>query len=187
MNDMTAAIIAKSDQLNADDLIGRELTITITGVTVKTGEQPVSVHYEGDAGKPWKPCKSMCRVLVAAWGADSSQYKGKSVTLIRDDSVTWGGMAVGGIRISHMSHIDKPLSIALTAKKGSKKVAVIQPLVVHKDAATTILKRNGTEAAENGIEALEAWFKALPRDSQIKIKPEMEQLKGIANGRASSN
>lgn len=49
MNDMHAAIIPKSDQLNADDLIGREMTIKITGVTVKGGqEQPVSIHFEGD-------------------------------------------------------------------------------------------------------------------------------------------
>lgn len=182
MSDMTNTILAKSDQLNADDLIGREITIEITGVTVKSGEQPVSVHYKGDNNKPWKPCKSMCRVLVAGWGADSSLYAGRSLTLHRDDSVTWGGMAVGGIRISQMSHIDKPLTIALTAKKGSKKIAVIQPLVVVKDPVFDVLKRNGLDAAAKGMTELEAWFKALPRESQLKIKPAMEELKGAANG-----
>ena len=74
MNDMASAIIPKSDQLNADDLLAGPITIKITGVTVKGGqEQPVSIHYEGDDGKPYKSCKSMNRVLVSAWGPDSSK------------------------------------------------------------------------------------------------------------------
>jgi hypothetical protein len=81
------------------------ITITITGVTVKGGgqEQPVAIHFEGDDGKPYKPCKSMSRVLVSAWGPDSSKYVGRSLTLYCDPKVKWGGMEVGGIRISHMS------------------------------------------------------------------------------------
>jgi len=39
-------------------------------------------------------------------------------------------MEVGGIRISHMSHIDKPVTIALTATRGNKKPTTVQPLVV---------------------------------------------------------
>src|SRR5688572_15105315 len=111
MSDMSAVIIPKSDQLNADDLIAGPRTITITGVTIKAGEQPVSIHYEGDNGKPYKCCKSMARILVSAWGADSKQYVGRSVTLFRDPEVKWAGMAVGGIRISHMTNIDRPLSM----------------------------------------------------------------------------
>lgn len=82
MVDMASTIIAKSDQLNADDLLGRPRTITITRVAVKEGgEQPVSIHYEGDEGKPWKPCKSMCRVLVNVWGVDPQKYVGRALTL----------------------------------------------------------------------------------------------------------
>ena len=77
MTNMLQTIVPKSDQLNADDLIGRDLTITITGVEIKGGqEQPVSIHFDGDNGKPYKACKSMCRVMVSAWGADSKQYVG---------------------------------------------------------------------------------------------------------------
>ena len=129
MNDMTSAIIPKSDQLNSDDLIAGPITITITDVTIRGGqEQPVSIHFEGDNGKPYKTCKSMNRVLVTAWGADASKYVGRSMTLYRDPSVKWAGMEVGGIRISHLSDIDSKITMALTATKGSRKPYTVQPL-----------------------------------------------------------
>ena len=59
--DMKPTIVAKSDQLNADDLIGGPKTIKITRVTVtERAEQPCVINFEGDDGKPWKPSKSMC-------------------------------------------------------------------------------------------------------------------------------
>lgn len=130
MNDMAAAIVPKSDQINADDLLATPLTIHITGVNIKPGtEQPVAISFSGDNGKPWKPCKSMSRVLVSAWGADARKYVGRSVTLYRDPAVKWAGMEVGGIRISHMSDIENPITMALTATKGSRKPYTVKPLV----------------------------------------------------------
>lgn len=112
MTDMMSAIAPRSDQLNSDDLVAGPRTIRITGVDIKAGEQPISVHFEGDNGKPWKPCKTTARLMVAAWGPDASQYKGRSLTLYRDPSVKWAGLEVGGIRISHMSHIDNDMIYA---------------------------------------------------------------------------
>jgi hypothetical protein len=129
MNDMAQTIVPKSDQLNADDLIAGPRTITVTGVSIKAGgEQPISIHYEGDEGKPYKACKSMCRVMVTAWGADSKKYVGRSMTLYRDPTVKWGGMEVGGIRISHMSDIDSKITMALTMTRASKKPYTVRPL-----------------------------------------------------------
>ena len=130
MNDMSPVIVAKSDQLNADDLISGPRTIRVRQVHIKDGggEQPVSVFYDGDENKPWKPCKSMCRVMVAAWGKDASRYVGRSLTLFREPTVKWGGMEVGGIRISHMSNIDGTLLLAITMTKGSKKPYKVEPL-----------------------------------------------------------
>lgn len=129
MNDMAGAIIPKSDQLNSDDLIAGSITITVTEVKIRGGqEQPVSIHYEGDNGKPYKSCKSMNRVLVAAWGPDASKYPGRRMTLFRDPSVKWAGMEVGGIRISHLSDIGSPMTMALTATKGSRKPFTVTPL-----------------------------------------------------------
>lgn len=127
--DMRPTIIPKSDQLNADDLLSGPMTIRITGVTVRPGtEQPVSIFYEGDKGKPYKCCKSMARVMVSAWGADAKLYIGRSMTLYRDPRVKWGGMEVGGIRISHMSDITGPLTLALTETKQSRKPFTVKLL-----------------------------------------------------------
>lgn len=126
--DITSTLEAKSNQLNTDDLIAGPRTITITKVTAGNNEQPVAVAFDGDQGKPWYPCKSMRRVLVAAWGADASQYVGRRVTLFRDPSVTYGGIQVGGIRISHLSELDGPLSIALTVTRQKRAPYKVAPL-----------------------------------------------------------
>ncbi len=129
MNDMTPAIVPKSDQISADDLLSGPLTIRITGVDIRPGtEQPVAISFVGDDGRPWKPCKSMSRVLVSAWGPDAKVYAGRSVTLYRDPKVKWGGMEVGGIRISHLSHINGDMVLALTATKGKKIAYAVKAL-----------------------------------------------------------
>lgn len=154
MNDMTKVIAPKSDQLNSDDLIAGPRTITIRDRDIRPGtEQPVSIYFEGDNGKPWKPCKSMSRVLVAAWGADSREYVGKSLTLYRDPDVTWAGMKVGGIRISHMSHIEREFVMSLTATKKTKSVVTIKVLRVEQQQPET---DRAAEWADKFTKAMEA-------------------------------
>lgn len=128
MIDMSQFVEAKSDQLNADDLIGTPRTITVRRVTGSDGEQPVAIFYDGDNNKPFKPCKTMRRVLLAIWGKYASEYVGRSMTLYRDDAVTFGGLNVGGIRISHMSHMDKETVVVVMKTKGKKAGIKILPL-----------------------------------------------------------
>jgi len=129
MSDLTTTIAPKSDRLNADDLIGvPSKTIKITNVSVVAGDQPVSLGFEGDNGKPWYPCKSMRRVLVQVWGGDGNKYVGRRLTLHRDSTVRFGGLEVGGIRISHMSDIAEPITMALTATRAQRKPYTVQPL-----------------------------------------------------------
>ncbi len=136
MSSLLQTIVPKSDQMNADSLVGGSRTITITGVDVKVGgEQPVAIHYEGEDGRPYLPCKSMRRCLVQIWGADGNKYVGKSMTLYCDPAVKFGGMAVGGIRISHMSGITEQKTLALTATRGKKAAFVVKPLEVTGKAA----------------------------------------------------
>ncbi len=134
--DMSRFVEAKSDQLNADDLIGNPRTITVTRVTGCDGDQPIAIHYEGDNGKPFKPCKTIRRVLLAVWGRNAADYAGRSMTLYRDDSVQFGGLNVGGIRISHMSHIDKKTVVVVMKTKGKKAGIEVSPLAVAKQDAT---------------------------------------------------
>lgn len=142
---ITDTIEPKVDQLTADHLIGRTLTIRITEVRLSASEQPCEIAYEGDNGLPYRPGKSMRRVLVHAWGGDVKQYVGRSLTLYRDDDVQFGGLKVGGVRISHMSHISGPMTMALTAKKGSKKAFKVLPLVVEQPiSALPLIDSAGT-------------------------------------------
>jgi len=126
--DISNTITPKSDQLNADDLIGKTLTITVTDVKGSSDpQQPVSIHYEGDNGKPYKPCKSMRRVIIAAWESNGKNYIGKRMTLFRDNSVSFGGIQVGGIRISHLSDIKEDISITPNRRQITK-LFTVQPL-----------------------------------------------------------
>lgn len=126
--DMTDSIAPKSDQMNSDDLLSGPRTFTVADVRLAaSGEQPIDVHL-AEFPRPFRPSKSMRRVMVAAWGKDASTYAGKRLTLFRDPDIKFGGQAVGGIRISALSHIGKPMILALTETRGKKaqyRVAVL--------------------------------------------------------------
>ena len=172
---MSDVIVPKSDQINADDLIGRDMTITIRDVQIRGGqEQPVSIFFEGSE-KAFRPCKSMSRVLVAAWGADAKQYLGRSLTLYRDPTVKWGGLDVGGIRISHMSHIEKPMTMALTATKGSRKPYTVKVLAhpVAGDADFTI---DDAEADLREAATLDALSVAWRRKAMAPFRAQLQSV-----------
>lgn len=126
--DLTRSIEPNSSQVNADDLIASDRTVTITGVEAGSAEQPVFVHLQEIPDRTWRPSKSMRRVLVAAWGPEASNYVGRRVTLTRNPDITFGRERVGGIEIAAMSHLDKPLTVALTATRGKRKNFTVQPL-----------------------------------------------------------
>ena len=129
MIDLRQTIAPKSDQLNADDLLAGPMTIRVTRVSLcAEPDQPIAISFEGDNGKPYKPCKSMRRLMVSVWGPDGSAYVGRSMTLYRDEKVKFGGAEVGGIRISHMSAIDKPVTVALTVTKSVRRPYQVKPL-----------------------------------------------------------
>lgn len=129
--DIADTIIPKSDQLNADDLIAGPRVITITKVVKRKGSKdtpPLVVSFDGDDGKPYLPCLSMRRALVYLWGKDASKWAGRSLRLYRDPAVVFGGVAVGGIRISHATHINARQEFPLTASKTQRKMYRVEPL-----------------------------------------------------------
>lgn len=135
--DISATIVPKSDQLNAEDLLVGPKTVTIKGVSRGDADQPVNVTLEefGD-GRPFKPCKSMRRVMVSAWGPDASKYHGRRMTLYCDPKVKFGGQEMGGIRISHMSDIAERMTVALTVTRGKRAPFIVDPLPAASDAIT---------------------------------------------------
>jgi len=126
--DLTASIAPRSDQLNADDLISGPVTVTIQEVVAGNAEQPVDVRLVEFPGRAYRPSKSMRRVMVIAWGPEASAYTGRRLTLYRNPEITFGKDKVGGIEISHLSDIAKPLTAALTATRGRRRSFTVQPL-----------------------------------------------------------
>lgn len=129
INNLSDTIIANSDRLNAEDLISGGIVITVTGVSRGNNDSPIIINYQNDNGKPFIPCKTVRKLLVFAWGEDGNAWVGRGMALYNDPTVKWAGKAVGGIRISHLSHINKNIEISLTATRGKKalyKIGVLQ-------------------------------------------------------------
>ena len=126
--DITETIAPRSDQINAEDLLTGPRTFTVEKVTAGTPEQPVEIHLAGLPGRPFKPSKTVRRLLVAAWGPEANAYTGRRMTLYRDPAVRFGGSEVGGIRVSHLSDIDKRIQVALTVTRGKRQPFIIEPL-----------------------------------------------------------
>lgn len=131
MADISHALEAKSDQLNAVDIMGYEPVLKITGVDVKTGEQPISIRFEGDHGRPWKPSKGMSRILAVGWGVESDQWVGKRVQVYFEPSVVYAGKPVGGIRIRAMSDIPaNGMATTIAINRGKREPCTIKHLEV---------------------------------------------------------
>ena len=125
---MTDSIAPKSDQMNAEDLLTGPRTFAIERVRKGSGDEQPFDFYLAGFPRPFKPSKTVRRLLVAAWGKDAEKYVGRRLTLFRDPEVRWAGQEIGGIRVSHMSHLDKPLILALTVSKGKREKHTVQPL-----------------------------------------------------------
>jgi len=125
--DLTESIAPRSDQLDAIELVSGPRIFTIERVSAHNAEQPFNFHLI-DFPRVWRPGKSMRRVIVAAWGSTAVNYIGRSIELYCDPTVDFGGVAVGGTRISRMSGIDKPLKVPLLIKRGKSAVFTVNPL-----------------------------------------------------------
>lgn len=171
VSDLSGTIVPKSDQLNAEQLLTGPLTITVTDVRVGGGdEQPITVHYAGENGRPYKPCKTMRKLLIFSWGKDGRTWIGRSATLYNDPLVRFGGAEVGGIRISHLSHIDRDINLSLTSTRGKKAPHVVKRLVIEdQEERLSKLEARGREAAEMGKEAKARFWKSLSAADQVAL------------------
>ena len=123
-------IVPKSDQLNYDDVMAGPLAVKVVGLAMGSDEQPVIVKIvnakTGADLRPYKPCKSMRRVLIKCWGDEGRLWIGKAMTLVGDAGVVFGGAKVGGIRISAVSGIDKQQRIMLTTTRSKRAEYVVE-------------------------------------------------------------
>lgn len=122
MTDISFALEAKSNQLNAIDIMGCNRVIKIREVRVTKSDQPVAVYFDGDNNRPWFPSKGMRRILAGAWGQESDNWIGKFAELYFEPSVMYAGKEVGGIRIKALSDIDqRGLQFSLTINRQKRE------------------------------------------------------------------
>lgn len=81
--------------------------------------------------------------------SDGGAYVGRSMTLYCDPEVSYGSVRWGGIRISHMSDIDKATTLSLTVTR-SKLVIRIVWVVGWRDLQTKELEGGSSGGARGG-------------------------------------
>jgi hypothetical protein len=102
----------------------------------------------------------MLDVLARCWGADAKQWVGRKVTLYNDPDVMFGKDRVGGVRVSHLSHIDgtQTVNIRASGRGRSPKPWKVEPLpdapadTSQVPAAVTAINNAATLDALNSIE-----------------------------------
>jgi hypothetical protein len=126
---MKITLKLKTDQFNTDDFVAGSKTFKIADATQGSDEQQWNIHLEGEK-RVWRPPPTVMKILMAAWGDESDDWIGRQVTLYRDETVTFGREATGGIRVSHMSNLpgDKTFTIKLISTRGKKEVHRVEPL-----------------------------------------------------------
>lgn len=161
--DISDTVAPNSEQMDAIDLhMSGPREFTITRVNKGPADQPVQLHL-AEFDRPWRPGKSMRRVLISCWGSDAAQYVGRRLRLWCDPQVSFGGQAVGGIRVLALSHIDKPKTTPLLITRGKSAMYKVDPLPNEAPAAKvdplTAAKRRVAAAAPKGQD-LKTWVPA---------------------------
>lgn len=183
-------ITPKSDQLNAEDFLAGNALITVLEANVDPSrdQQPVWIYNDYDQKRPYKPSKSMRKILVEAWGEDENIWPGRRLIIFRDPEITFGSEKTGGIIISHMSHIKADFKIKLQIKRGKYKEYTIKKLPDEPvqtqtgidpaalQAAADIL----TKAASHGVEALKLAGGSIDPSFVAALKDHYNSLKPIA-------
>ena len=152
--DISQALVAKSDQLNASDLTGSPVVATIKAVRKGDAAKPVIVELEGMDGRHWKPSKGMLRVIAHAWGTESDKWIGRLVKLANNPEVIYAGEKVGGVEVIAMSHIDAAFTIPVRISQKKVKqhhVAVLaEPVTEPWQAQWQAIKNALTAAGYEG-------------------------------------
>lgn len=167
--DISDTLAPTSDQLDSVELTTPRI-FTVEKVTKGSAEQPVNVWFVGFP-RPWRPGKSMRRVLghPKVWGTDASTWTGRSVELFCDPTIPFGGKAVGGTRISRISHIDKQVKVPLLVTRGKTEMYAVDPLP---DAPAPISEPSeAVVAACTDVDEL----KAMWRSSGVERRAQIEQ------------
>jgi hypothetical protein len=171
---ISKAILAKSDQLNSSDLIGGPQTVTIAEVREGNSDQPVQIHLVEWPGRPFKPSKTVLRILDYAWGEETDDWpQGARMTVFRDPTAKWAGEEVGGIRVSHLSHIDGQFKLALRESQKKSVLHTVDPLP---DAPAPAEPTADEVAACTNVDDLKAMWKRSSPERRQQIEARVADL-----------
>jgi hypothetical protein len=178
MIDLRKALASKSDQINADNLVGGARVVKIVGA--KKGEPVCDLMLEGET-RVWRPCKTVGRIFEACWGKVSA-WIGQSVKIYCEPSVKFQGSAVGGIRVEAVTGIDSPVTIKLQTSRGKRETITIQPLKMEPQKSTPAAKAEQpqeakTEAAkapEMSLEEARQKTYAFLKTKGVEMTPELD-------------
>lgn len=140
-DDIKKSLLPKVDHLTYEHVRIEPIVLKVARVChgPDKKERPVRLDFEPHPrcldpdGKPlhYLPCKGMRVVLSEVWGLNGRvEWVGKSLELFGNPGVLFKGEAVGGIQIAKMSHIDKPQTVMLTVRRGTKTPFIVEPLIV---------------------------------------------------------
>ena len=173
--EVRASIVANSEQLNADELLTGPITVTIEKVSKGNREQPIHIGLAGYKDKSFRPCKTVRRILITLWTDDATKWIGQRLTIFTDPDVVYGGVRVGGLRVSHATGIDKPKTFMLTKTRGKKSEITIHPITglaaeQRKFVAEATKKFESAETPEL-LEGYGATLKEQPEAVRAALKP----------------
>lgn len=124
----------KSDRLNYEDFImgPQDFTIARLGKKIDQGTPRLLMFFEGREETPYWASKGMLKCLSnpEGWGeSEFSEWIGRKVRLFGEPTVVYAGKEIGGIQISHISHIKEAYSTKITLRRGVRIDYVIEPLL----------------------------------------------------------
>ncbi|UXM92538.1 hypothetical protein [Paenarthrobacter sp. JL.01a] len=181
--DISKALVAKSDQLNASDLTGAPIVATIQNVRRGDATKPVIIDLVGMDGRPWKPSKGMLRVIAHAWGTESDAWIGRLVKLTNNPEVIYAGEKVGGVEVIAMSHIpaDFTIPVRISQKKVKQHTVTVlaepqtEPWRAQWQAITNALTEAGYEGDGPAMLTTAGQILGTTWDHPNKISPEDAQ------------
>ena len=156
---MRVDIKKNTDQLNYEDFLGG-VTRVVTIAKVEKGrkEAQYDISIEED-DRYWRPPATILKLLKLAYGEEGADWVGKKAMLYGDPDVKMKGVKVGGIRVSHLSHIDGPLTASLTVTRGQTAIFTVEPL--------TFTRRE---------ELIDEWHKTTDETRKAEIKAEVAAI-----------
>jgi len=183
--DITDALAPKSDQLDAVELVNPRTFTIDTGSRLGTreGATVAEIRLVGFP-RVWRPSKGMLDVLAKCWGTDGKAWAGRSVTLYNDPEVTFGKDKVGGIRISHLSHIDGPVTVMIRGRgQGARKIAwPVKPLTVAAPPPPPAAMSLEDVAATTDTDTLRTAWQGSPPDVRAAIEARVAEIAALAQG-----